>query len=258
LELNVFAIGVMDAALWFLVPALLIVMTHWAIYTLVGKEASEETKNAASWASRRIGVVLALVLSLVFSDVRSEYNELQETIDNEALAIEQLYRLLDGIDLPGAGAVQDNLATYTKLVVEEEWPSMRAGQPLEQADRLVDEIYRQVMQLGAATDNSGLASALLNDINDLENARGQRSFDIEEPISPMFWLIAIVGFVLTSVSFFPTKPGILRSTFLGMFAGMNGLVFFAILSFTNPFDGAFQVQPDALNAVLKRTIDVSR
>jgi hypothetical protein len=256
--MSVFAVGVMEAALWFFVPAALIVMTHWAIFTSVGKEASEETKDAARWAGLRIGVPFALILSLIFSDVRSEYNELQETNDTEALAIEQLYRLLDGIDLQGASAVQDNIATYTQLVIEEEWPSLQVGQPLERADRLVDEIYMQVIELGAATDNSGLASALLNDVNDLENARGQRSFDIEEPVSPIFWLIAVVGLFLTSVSFFPTKPGVLRSAFLGMFAGMNGLVFFAILSFSNPFEGAFQVQPDALKAVLERTIDVSR
>ena len=51
--------------------------------------------------------------------------------------------------------------------------------------------------------NSGLASALLNDVNDIENERGQRSFDIEEPLSPMFWMIAIVG--LERVATYPIQ-----------------------------------------------------
>ena len=65
MEQNVFAIGVMEAALWFFVPAALIVSTHWAIFNLVDKEASEETKEAARWAGTRIGVAFALILTRI-------------------------------------------------------------------------------------------------------------------------------------------------------------------------------------------------
>ena len=132
---------------------------------------------------------------------------------------------------------------------------MRSGQPLESADRLVDEIYQQILELASQTEKSGLASALLDDVNDIENARGQRSFDITEPLNLMFWLIVCIGFLLTCVGFFPNRPSPSRIFYLAAFAGMNGLVIFAILSFSHPFSDGFPIAPDAHQAVLMRTIE---
>ena len=249
---------IFEAALWFLVPALIAMFAHWGFHVLFPKEPSDETLDAARWGSVRKGAVHALILALAFSSARSEYNELQESIDNEALAIEQLYRGLQGFGTGDSEAIQRDVERYTRLVIEEEWPSMAAGQPLEKADLLVDTIYRELIDLADSTDRSNSTSALLNDINDIENERGQRSFDIEEPISSMFWIIAVVGLVLTCLSFFPTPHGLLRSSFLGMFAGMNGLVFFAILGFTHPFSTVFPMQPTPFVQVLERTIDADR
>ncbi|MES0827967.1 hypothetical protein [Ruegeria sp. SCP11] len=247
--------SVLEIVLWFFLPAIVAMLLYWTAHMLVAKHASESTMDAAKWASVRVGAIHALILALAFSGLRAEHNELQEGIDNEALAIEQLYRGLESFGTPQAQKIQANLANYTRLVIEEEWPSMVAGAPLEKADLLVDTIYRQIIELSGNTNNSGLASTLLNDINDIENARGQRSFDIDEPISVVFWLIAIVGLILTCVSFFPTPYSSFRSLFLGMFAGINGLIFFAISEFSHPFSGVFPTEPTPFVEVLERTIE---
>ena len=77
------------------------------------------------------------------------------------MAIEQLYRGLDGLESPLARSIQVDLARYTHLVVEEEWPSLRRGQPLKQADRLIDRILRNVFRLINEGNGSRLASILL-------------------------------------------------------------------------------------------------
>ena len=252
------ALPIFEAAVWFLVPAMIAMLAHWGFHVLFPNEPSDQTLDAAKWGSVRIGAVHALILALAFSSVRSEYNELQESIDNEALAIEQLYRGLQGFGTPEAEEIQMEVERYARMVVDEEWPSMAAGHPLADADLLVDAIYRQIVDLADSTERSSQASALLNDINDIENERGQRSFDIAEPLSPMFWMIAVVGLFLTCVSFFPTPHGLLRSSFLGMFAGMNGLVFFAIIGFSHPFSTAFPIQPTPFVQVLERTIQAEQ
>lgn len=247
--------SVLEITLWFVLPAFLAMLLHFAVHLFVTNTSAEATLDAAKWASVRVGAIHALILALAFSGLRSEHNELQEGIDNEALAIEQLHRGLEGFGTQRARKIQEDLAAYTRLVIEEEWPSMAAGQPLAEADLLVDSIYRQIIELSASTDNSGLSSTLLNDINDIENERGQRSFDIVEPIGLVFWLIAVVGLVLTCVSFLPTPYTILRSMFLGMFAGINGLVFFAISEYSRPFSGVFPIEATPLIQVLDRTIE---
>ena len=79
----------------------------------------------------------------------------------DAVAIEQLYRGLDGLESPVTISIQVDLAQYTHLVVEEEWPSLRRGQPLKQADRLIDRILRNVFRLINEGNGSRLASILL-------------------------------------------------------------------------------------------------
>ena len=252
------ALPIFESAIWVFVPALIAMAAHWAIHVFFPTEPSEDTLDAARWGSVRIGAVQALILALAFSSVRSEYKELQESIDNEALAIEQLYRGLQGFDTDEAEAIQREVERYTRLVLDEVWPSMAAGQPLEDTDFMDDTMYRRIIGLADSTDKTSSASALLNDINDIENERGQRSFDIAAPISPMFWMIALVGLVLTCLSFFPTPHGLLRSSFLGMFAGLNGLVFFAIIGFSHPFSTAFPIQPTPFVQVLERTFEAGR
>jgi hypothetical protein len=85
---------VFEAAVWFIVPAFIAMFSHWAVHRHFPKEPTEATLDAARWASIRVGGVHALILALAFSGVRSEYNDLRESIDNEALAIEAFDPLL--------------------------------------------------------------------------------------------------------------------------------------------------------------------
>ena len=57
-------------------------------------EISDDLKSAAAWGGLRIGTIHALILALVFTNIFREYNDLNETIENEALAIEQLYHMM--------------------------------------------------------------------------------------------------------------------------------------------------------------------
>ena len=244
-----------ELMLWTVGFAAAVCALHYLFWKAFRPEFDDRQREAANWGAIRIGAVHAFILALVFSEVRQEHNELAETIDNEALAIEQLYRGLDGIDAELARTAQENIEIYTRMVIDEEWPSLAKGRPLERADRIVDEVRLNVIAISASEGSGGLSSALLDDINDIENARGQRSFDISEPVSALFWLIAATGFVFTAACYFVHAPSPLKSSVLAMFSAINGLVFFAIISFTTPFHGAVKVEPKALRAVLTRTID---
>ena len=245
-----------ELCLWTFGVALAVVVAHWGFWKLVRPKFDDQQHEAARWGAVRIGAVHAFILAFVFADARQEYNELAETIDNEALAIEQLFRGLDGIEDDSARVVQSMIARYTQLVIEQEWISQAQGRPLEEADRLVDAIYVAVIALTDDGKSSGLARSLLDDVNDIENARGQRSFDISEPVSGLFWLIAVAGFVFTASCYLVFAPGLLKSSILAMYSAINGLIFFAILSFTSPFSGAVKVGPGALETVMARTIEV--
>lgn len=229
-----------------------------AIYQLVwriwpgGPEG--ETWQAANLAGTRIGTLNALILSLAFSAVRAEYNELGETIDNEALALEQLYRGLETVESDEAAEIRTMIAGYTRMVIDEEWPAMQRGQPLAAADRLVDEIRMQLIGLSGGESGLNVPAVLLSDIKAVENARGQRSFDISESVGGLFWAIASLSFAGTMACFFAFRPGRGTLAIVALFSAVGGSVFYGIVAFSYPFQNAALMKPDALEAVYERTM----
>ena len=217
-------------------------------------EASQDLKNAFNWGALRIGTIHALILAFMFAEVRQEYNDLTETIEQEALAVEQLYRTLDGIANTDANTLKRQLADYTRMVIEKEWPSLGEGRALVDADRRIDVIRRGLVDLAWSEAGSAHARSLLTDINDLETMRGQRAFDVEESLADVFWLIGIAGYIFTSVSFFAYSPTLARCLVLGMFASINGVVFYGIVALTHPFVGGAAISPFAFETVYERTM----
>lgn len=217
---------------------------------------SEELKNAASWGGRRIGVVHALILALVFADVRQEYNELGETIENEALAIEQLYRELGRIDSDEARAIQQQLVAYVRIVVDQEWESLASDRLLTAADVLVSDIRQNLVDLPAEQAPPPVSAALMDDINDIENMRGQRSLDTAQPVATIFWIIIVLGFIFTTLCFFTFNPRLAQCVLLAMFAAMNGAVFYSIIALTHPFEGGAAVSPTPFKTVYERIVQL--
>lgn len=246
---------ILSASVWFVGIALPVVILFFLVKALFPTPPSDETLEAAKWVGIRIGALHALIISLAFSGVRAEYNEYRETIENEALAIEQLYLDLDGLKTVQTDQIQLRLTEYVQIVVEQEWPVLHDGQLLASADDAIREISNEIVQLASGQDNSALMTEALANIHKITNARGKRSFDIEEPISTVFWLIAGAGLLFTSICFFAFTASVATAGYLALFAGMNGLVFFAIWSFMNPFSGVLAVSPDAFITVLHRTLD---
>ena len=217
-------------------------------------EMSEDLKNAGAWGALRIGTIHALILALVFVDVRQEYNELGETIENEALAVEQLYLELSRIDSEEAHAIQQRLTSYIRIVVDQEWASLANDRPVKAADALVSDIRQSLFNLPPAEAPQPVAASLMDNIKDIENMRGQRSFDTVEPVATIFWIIIILGFIFTSLCFFAYNATPFHCAILAMFAAINGAVCYSIIALTHPFVGGTAVTPTAFEMVFERTV----
>ena len=229
-----------------------------ALYTLVRScvrwNDSDDTNQAAVWGARSIAMIYALIVSLTFANLNSEYSELSETIDNEALALEQLYRGLDAAYGKEVSDLQSAISNYTRMVIDEEWPAMRKGELLFVADAALDEIRLKLIALRQSESRAIFPNALLDDINDVENARGQRGFDLFEPTPTVFWVIALASLAGTIVCASANPPSAWAFTAIGVFGALNGAIFYAILALSHPFLPAVDMRPDALETVFQRTM----
>ena len=67
--------------------------------------------------------------------VLNKYNTSQNTVKSEASNVEELYWLAEQLPEPKRGEIQQLAVSYTRAVVDEEWPLMRDGQTSHAQER---------------------------------------------------------------------------------------------------------------------------
>ena len=183
-----------------------------------------------------------------------EYNTARQVAKSEAVAVEQVYRLVDSLPEPDRTRIQELAVSYARGVVEEEWPSMRQGQQSARVGTLVDELRHSVQDFQPRTDaQSVLYSASLTELDELEASRELRLLAVNEGIPYILWIVLVIGGVLT-VAFtylFGIEPAWLHAVAVAGLAILVSLVLIVIGVLYYPFNSGVQVQPDAFDQVLR-------
>jgi hypothetical protein len=196
------------------------------------------------------GVSVGFTLVLTWQ----EYNTARQTVQSEAVSVEQVYRLAEKLPEPERSRIQQLSVSYARSVVKEEWPAMRQGQQSTRAGGLVDELRRSVEDPEPRTDaQSALYAESLSEMNELEASREFRLLAVNEGIPYNVWIALVVGGVLT-VAFtylFGIDPAWLHAVAVAGLAVLISLVLYMIGVLDYPFNSGVQVQPEAFEQVLK-------
>lgn len=125
------------------------------------------------------GVSVGFTLVLTWQ----QYNAARQTVKSEAVSVEQVYRLAEGLPEPERSRVRGLAVSYARDVVEEEWPSMRRGQQSARAEAHLDELRRGVQDFRPHTDaQSALYAESLAELDELEASREFRLAAMNEGI----------------------------------------------------------------------------
>jgi hypothetical protein len=183
-----------------------------------------------------------------------QYNTARQVAKNEAVAVEQVYRLADRLPEPDRSRVQDLSASYARGVVEEEWSSMRQGQESPRAKTRLEELRRSVQDFQPRTNaQSDLYSESLSELDELEASRELRLLAVNEGIPYIVWIVLVIGGVLT-VAFtylFGIQPAWLHAVAVAGLAILVSLVLHVIGVLDYPFNSGVQVRPTAFEQVLR-------
>ncbi len=183
-----------------------------------------------------------------------QYNTARQVAKSEAVAVEQVYRLVDSLPEPDRTRIQELAVSYARGVVVEEWPSMRQGQESQGAKTHLEELRRSVQGFQPRTDaQSDLYSASLTELDELEANRELRLLAVNEGIPYIVWVVLVAGGVLT-VAFtylFGIEPAWLHAVTVAGLAILVSLILHVIGVLDYPFNGGVQVQPDAFEQVLR-------
>jgi hypothetical protein len=197
------------------------------------------------------GVAIGFSLYLVWQ----QYDAAQKVAESEAANVEALYRLAGSFPEPERGQIQDLATSYTRVVVEEEWPLMAQGRTSPRAEALLAELQGSIQDIEPGTEaEQALLSEGLTQVGELNERRALRLLEVREGFPPILWVVLVVGGVIT-VAFtylFGMETLWLHRLAVAALTVVVSLILYTVSVLEYPFNDAAQVRPDAFELVLRQ------
>jgi len=213
------------------------VAAYWLFHRSLGKSATKEDEEFGRSMAFRIGTVYALVLSLSFSTTLADFEETEESLDDEIVAIGSLVDIYRQLDEPSRIAL---VHEYWRSVFEEKLDHNDTS--WGRRDSILDELYAQ-----ALTDLKAsrfLAANALSRIETVRALRIQRIFDLRQSLPWFFWFFAIMGLAITLYATGSTfEPNPYRNRLVFCYGAMIALVLYMIYEMDKPYAGFYQLEP---------------
>jgi hypothetical protein len=200
-----------------------------------------------------IGGVYAVTLGFATIVVWEKYRDAESAVMQEAAAISALDRLMNPLDQASAHNIRAQLRTYDRIVVDEEWPTMRVGRSSPLVSKALDGLYASVLaQVQQGSQDNAILQAQLTQLNSLTQARRER-LDLASGIVPgIVWLVLVSGALVTvGFTFFFGAPSLLAQILMN--GALSFLIFMSLLviqEINYPFSGPVSVTPEPLLALV--------
>lgn len=227
---------------------------------LVHRHAPAEGRNgneAVSGVFAIVGGLHAVLLAFVLISLFDTVSTVREGSHTEANALVAVYWAGDALPDPARTQIQDLARSYARTVIDQEWPSMREGERVDQAgwgilDRIRAAIDGAPAEEDWQQDRRAEAASQLWTVYEAREARLNAAGT--GGVSAVVWIALIVGSVLSlSLPYLFDGPKLFtHMVIMVAMAGTVALLMFAIYQLQNPFSGGAQVEPDAFGAVIER------
>jgi hypothetical protein len=206
-----------------------------------------------------LGVTYGLLLAFIVVTLWSDLQRAQQTVQDEANDLINLYELSHGLPESAAPSeLRGQIFSYARLLADEEWPLLGRHTHSPQADAAISDLWRTYLRLeaplGAANRSFSESVELLVD---LESARNRRVGAAESLVPPVLWVVLLGGVALMIVTVWFTGPENLRTHL--MMAAVLGIslasILFLIRAFNNPFQGEVRVSADPIERALEQFVE---
>jgi hypothetical protein len=190
------------------------------------------------------GVIVGFSAFLVLD----KYTTAQNVVTSEAADVVEIHRLAEQHPETDRDHVQELAKSYTRVLVQEEWPMMGSGQSSSRADELVNELGRGIEDFEPSTDAERAVYAQgLERMQTLTQDRELRLLNVREGLPPILWIILIVLAATIVVFTYFLGMGSARIHRWAVGTLTSGLTFvvLTIVVLGHPFGGEFRVGPDA-------------
>lgn len=246
-----------DLKLFLLLSSVSIIFSLLAIY-LVKCFIPLNTRYKVNAIIGNTSAILAVIygvlagLSALYLINNNSYTA--DAVIREANAVADIYRYSNWLNEPTRSSIQSEIKKYLTNVIAIEWPHMEKGEPVNRQEGVtaINTITNQLIHYNGRTNSEALlVHDMLDEIRSLYNARQQRIHMTETLLSPELWVVIIIGTILTlCINFLFGMNFYLHAITVCAVALMTSSMIFLLITLDKPFQGEFNIRPDAFVRIL--------
>jgi hypothetical protein len=204
-----------------------------------------------------VGGLHAVLMAFVLISLFDAVSTIREGSHTEANSLVAVYWAGDSLPEPAKGQIQDLAKSYTRTVIDQEWPKMRDGEAVSGPGwAILDRMRAAIDSASAESDwqqaRKAEAASQLWNVYQARQARITAAGS--QGVSTVVWLALIVGSLMSlSLPYLlDVRKLVTHMILMSAMAGTIALLLFAIYQLQNPFSGGAKIGPDAFNSVLGR------
>jgi hypothetical protein len=199
-------------------------------------------------------IMYAVLLGFVILNVYNQYQRADRITTREAATLVTLYLDTERYPDPPRPAMQQAIRQYTRSVVDDEFQSMRRGEPSPATGARLDQLYVLNVNLHSGDPNFvELNSEFNRQIDSTAQLREERIRLARTTLPWTLWFVLMLASIVTIVmaaSLFmqPVSHQLFGSFLLG---AMVGALLFVVLLLDRPFTGTTAISPEAFQRSLQ-------
>jgi hypothetical protein len=235
----------------------------YLVRSLVPLERLKQNHEVAGFTFGVIGAFYGLLLAFVIVAAWQRFDRAEAEVQGEGVALISLYRLSKGFTEPVAIEMQKAIRTYTRKLVDEDWPDMakyRFGSFENSMGPLT--LWQIVTNYKPGNDarQQMLIEKSFDQLTELSKEFSLRYLYSRENLPSVVWVVIYAGLIITIgfSYFFGLETFRSQALMCAIFASLLGLTIVAILELAHPYQGAVTVSDRPLRYALLRMDDMDK
>lgn len=207
----------------------------------------------------QMGVILAVIIAFVFTNVWDQFNDASNAVDREAVDLQNMADRAAYLPPAEAFAVRHALADYMQSEVNSEWPNMMRRAVSVETTVAFTHLFVAVASIPLAGSLvEGTRESLLHLIRDVRDQRQLRLFQLKTNVPNWLWTLLIGSSAV--LVFFVMASGvghhIVQGALVGVFAAFLAAILVTIHLLDYPFEGSIRIEPDRITNTLAHIDDI--
>lgn len=229
----------------------------WLMRRIVRFEALRQHHEMGSAVFLQLGVIYAVLLAFVLSEVWSEYNTAANAMNQECGNLHGVAILASALPSDAGRPIDAALRTYLGAVIANEWPAMERREASDEARHAFEVLWHGIAVTDASKGmDNPTRSQMMSELSSAHQWRETRLFQMTLHVPGLMWVLLIgLGVVLVGLLLcFGIAYVTSQVIFTAVFAGSVALVLALVHCLDFPFEGSLRLPPADFQATLQKIV----